>query len=598
MRGQTGALGVEVGPDVDPVRDLPGGRSRRQEGRGVELVGREPTRDGYTCTTGKGFAWQGRLEHARSSPGEVTGDSGHAMQLNVVGVPIAAGGVVTDEDVGVLLVEDLGDTLGGVAKVEMGEAVGVLGMETGVRVAERDHAGDAQCPGRVLEFAMAALGEVRCEIAAGEAGGSVRGHDQDDSVTLGGSPRHGSGGQQGLVVRVGVAEHQRGHRDIVVAGCTRERLRQDRGVRIAHVSDCYLPRTGGIETQVRALAHAQIATGDDVRIITATPGHGDVRAGIDHDDGLPVFRVAAHLPAELPVHPRTAHHVREILRRDPVDVVHIHAGVVSPFAWGALRAAHAVGLPTVITVHSMWGPVASPSLRVSRLVLPWVKDGVAMTAVSHVAAERVRAALGVPVGVIPNGIDPELWPVVPWSPMPGRLRLVSVLRLAPRKRAGALIDVISDAAARLPAGALSAVIIGDGPERDRLQRKVVRRGLAGAITLAGRRDPTGIRVSFADADAFIQASVRESFGIAALEARASGLPVVARAETGAGEFVEDGVTGLLVGSDAEMVDALVDLSTHPERLAVLRAAASAAPPPQEWPLVLNAAREAYRRATA
>lgn len=369
-------------------------------------------------------------------------------------------------------------------------------------------------------------------------------------------------------------------------------------MRIAHVSDCYLPRTGGIETQVRALAHAQLAAGDDVRIITATPGHGAVRSGRDDDGGLPVHRVAAHLPAELPVHPRTAHHVREILRRDPVDVVHIHAGVVSPFAWGALRAARSVDVPTVTTVHSMWGPVASPSLRASRLVLPWVKDGVAMTAVSRVAAERVRQALGVPVGVIPNGIDPGLWPVVPWSPVAGRLRLVSVLRLAPRKRAGALIDVIADAASRLPTGALSAVIIGDGPERDRLQRKVVRRGTTSAITLVGRRDPAGIRAIYAEADAFIQASVRESFGIAALEARTSGLPVIARAQTGAGEFVADGVTGRLVHSDAEMVDVVVGLARDPSQLTRLRSAASAMPPPQEWPLVLTAAREAYRRAGA
>ncbi|MGI9197554.1 MAG: glycosyltransferase, partial [Candidatus Nanopelagicales bacterium] len=110
-------------------------------------------------------------------------------------------------------------------------------------------------------------------------------------------------------------------------------------MRIAHVSDCYAPRTGGIETQVRSLALAQHARGDDVRIITASPGHEGVRAGADVVDGLPVERIALSLPGEIPVHPRTRARVLASLRAAPVDVVHVHAGVISPFAWGAVRAA-------------------------------------------------------------------------------------------------------------------------------------------------------------------------------------------------------------------------------------------------------------------
>jgi hypothetical protein len=76
-------------------------------------------------------------------------------------------------------------------------------------------------------------------------------------------------------------------------------------VRIAHVSDCYAPRTGGIETQVAALATRQSLAGEDVRVITATPGHDAVFSGDDVVDRITVHRLAARIPFELPIHPRT-----------------------------------------------------------------------------------------------------------------------------------------------------------------------------------------------------------------------------------------------------------------------------------------------------
>jgi hypothetical protein len=68
-------------------------------------------------------------------------------------------------------------------------------------------------------------------------------------------------------------------------------------VRIVHISDCYPPRLGGIETQVRALAVRQAAAGHDVHVITATPGEV-VRRGTEQLDGVTVTTV--RLPADLP----------------------------------------------------------------------------------------------------------------------------------------------------------------------------------------------------------------------------------------------------------------------------------------------------------
>jgi glycogen synthase len=186
-------------------------------------------------------------------------------------------------------------------------------------------------------------------------------------------------------------------------------------VRIAHVSDCYLPRTGGIETQVRALALQQVAAGHDVRIITATGGSGDVFAGTEIIDGITVHRVAAHIPAGLPIHPRTYREVSGVLAADPVDVVHVHAGVISPFAWGAIRAARDAGLPTLVTVHCIWGPVAERAFALSDKALGWSKWGIQLSAVSSIAAAHIEKAApaSAPVLVLPNGINPSDWAITP-----------------------------------------------------------------------------------------------------------------------------------------------------------------------------------------
>ena len=372
-------------------------------------------------------------------------------------------------------------------------------------------------------------------------------------------------------------------------------------MRIAHVSDCYAPRTGGIETQVRSLAVRQRAAGEDVRVITATPGHAGVFAGEDRVDGLPVHRLAMDLPFELPIHLRTRREVGAVLDRHPVDVVHVHAGVVSPFAWGAVRAAAERRLPTLVTVHSVWGPLARPGFGLSDAVVRWSRWGVTLSAVSGVAAQRIHAALprAGEVLVVPNGIDPEEWRVPPGGTGPGPLRVVTVMRMAPRKRALPLVRILGAAARALDdRGGLTATLVGDGPERGRAERYVRDRGLGDRIRFTGRLDRDGILAVFAASDAYLQPSVRESFGLAALEARSAGLPVVARQQTGTTEFVRDGVEGLLAEDDAGLVRALVRLGSDRDLVESMAHHNRTTPPAQAWPNVLRIVTEAYARAGA
>ncbi|MEY3734217.1 MAG: hypothetical protein RL347_1576 [Actinomycetota bacterium] len=362
-------------------------------------------------------------------------------------------------------------------------------------------------------------------------------------------------------------------------------------MRIAHISDCYLPRTGGIETQVRGLALAQSARGDAVRVITATPGDGPVRSGRDTVDGLAVDRLAVRLPADLPVHPRTRAGVRALLEADPVDVAHVHVGATSPFAWGALRATAELDLPTVVTVHSVWGPISRGGYRAVRGLL--VRRNVIVSAVSGMAASAVADSLNTDVAVLPNAIDPEPWRRDVAVPrVDGVFRVVTVARIAPRKRIGALITALARAQVLVvPSVRIEATIIGDGPQRALAERMARRLGID--VTFTGRLDGDRIRQVFAHSDAFAQASVRESFGIAALEARAAGLPVIARAQAGTAEFIRDGVEGLLAGDDTSLASAIARLATDAALGDRIAARNVSVPVEQTWQAICSRAEALY-----
>ena len=367
-------------------------------------------------------------------------------------------------------------------------------------------------------------------------------------------------------------------------------------VRIAHVTDCYLPRTGGIETQVRALAMQQRSAGDEVCIITATGGRDGVFSGDDTVDGIPVHRIATHLPFDLPIHPRTRRKVVDVLTANPVDVVHIHAGVVSPFAWGALRAAHELGTPALVTVHSVWGPLARPGFRVSRAAIRWDAWGAQLSAVSDVAAAEIARALpgAGPVLVLPNAIDPSDWRTYRVESEPDELRISTVMRLAPRKRIIPFLKIIDQAQRALQGDPrLRVAVVGDGPERARAERFVRDHGLGSTVSFLGRLDRAEILEVFANTDLFLQPSVKESFGLAALEARSAGLPILARSQTGTTQFVRNGIEGLLADTDAGLAQAIMRLARDRELLGQMAHHNESTLPADTWPRLLTLVHDAY-----
>jgi phosphatidylinositol alpha 1,6-mannosyltransferase len=345
-------------------------------------------------------------------------------------------------------------------------------------------------------------------------------------------------------------------------------------VHIAHVSDCYAPRTGGIETQVTALVAQQRMAGDEVSVLTATPGSSN-----------DAIRLTSRIPFDLPIHPRTYRVVTEQLRRTHPDIVHVHVGAISPFAWEAVRAAHDLGFPVVVTVHSMWGPLSQRGYALSRSFLRWDQWGVRVCAVSSVAAAAVARVIPMEIGLTPNGIDPHPWQESGEPQADAPLRLVSVLRLAPRKRVLALIRMFHQVLHVIPDARLT--IVGDGPLYGVAQRRA--RGLP--VDFTGRLSREQIVSTFSHSHVFWQPSIRESFGLAALEARCAGLPVIARTQSGAGEFITDRKNGWLVESDAMAIQRLI--TTDMPQWAQMRRTNREIPPPVTWQRVLPVIREQY-----
>jgi glycosyltransferase involved in cell wall biosynthesis len=367
-------------------------------------------------------------------------------------------------------------------------------------------------------------------------------------------------------------------------------------VRIAHVTDCYLPRLGGIELQVHDLARRQAGAGHDVTVITSTAAPG---IGLLDPGAVRVCRVGAGVKAGSIAY-RRSFAVRGLVAAAGFDVVHVHASTWSPLAFLAADQAVQLGVPTVATVHSMWAR-STVFYRAGDRLVRWSDRPIAWSAVSSAAAGAMQGILGdrARVSILPNGVDPARWRVGHIRGRPGETRLVAVTRLSPRKRPLQLARMLREARRRLPAGCgLSVEIVGDGPLRERLEGYLRRHDMTSWVQVRGRRSRAEIRSTLARSDLFIAPAVLESFGIAALEARCAGVPVLARSGTGVEDFVEHGRHGWIVGSDPAMVDAIVALAGAPEMLRRVAAASRSKTPAINWDRVLEGCDTLYAAAGA
>ena len=328
-----------------------------------------------------------------------------------------------------------------------------------------------------------------------------------------------------------------------------------------------------------------------MHVLTATRPwpHADAA----ENDSVVVHRLTARIPFDLPIHPRARAVIKRRLADLSPDVVHIHMGAVSQFAWAGINASHDNSLPSVTTVHSMWAPWTKLIYRILKLVNQWQRK-THLSAVSTAAAGPVQRTSGKSVHITPNGVDVSMWADgLEARDVHRPITLVSATRFAPRKRVMPLLELIKKVHAQCGADAVHLVIAGNGPQFNAAQEFVNRHQLQNVVQFAGRIDRIQLKQLFERSDAFIQLSELESFGIAAIEARAVGIPVFGRSGNGFSEFVEHGATGFLEASDAAVAARVIEVVQNPDLLRRLKQQAASTPPVQDWHFAMSAVSACY-----
>lgn len=334
-------------------------------------------------------------------------------------------------------------------------------------------------------------------------------------------------------------------------------------ISVVHVIDHM--GAGGAQQLVANLAIRQLQNGVSVNVI-ALRGPTPLGARLSAS-GVPVYFLGL-----TSWDPRQVALIRRILRTINPSIVHLHLIRACTFGW--IAAALAGVSAIVIHDHEASAEIYThpgPLLALRRLIEPHVTS----PHVIYIAVSETAAAYAVQAGrrpvervkVVYDGIDWEFFANFPLNQaearaslgLPeGKVLIVGVGRLRPVKG----FDILLEAVAALPAN-IHLALAGDGPERSVLAMRATQLEIADRVHFLGHL--TDVRSLLRAGDIYVQPSRREAFGLAAVEAGAIGLPVVASAVGGLREIVCHGETGLLVPPErpTELAAALGQLVVDP-----------------------------------
>ena len=313
-------------------------------------------------------------------------------------------------------------------------------------------------------------------------------------------------------------------------------------MRVAIVTESFLPLVNGVVNSVRHVVDHLIENGHEALIIA--PGHGladyrGVRVVRVRSAAVPMYKT---FPMGLP-----DRQIKEALAEFQPDVVHL----ASPIAlgWLGLRAARRLGIPTVAIYQTdLPGYLRQYNLPGEAACAKWVArihKRSTRTLVPSRSAHAQLEALGVPnLHVWGRGVDLDLfgprhrdrdlhdaWARV-GKKNGDQLDVGYVGRLAAEKQVRRLRELAGVAGTRL-------VVIGDGPEMGWLKKKLPAAKFTGTLT------GVELATAFASLDVFVHTGQNETFCQTIQEAQASGVPAVAPAKGGPLDLIHPGHTGLL-----------------------------------------------------
>ncbi|TVP55410.1 MAG: glycosyltransferase family 1 protein [Gemmatimonadales bacterium] len=323
------------------------------------------------------------------------------------------------------------------------------------------------------------------------------------------------------------------------------------------------PEVGGLESHVYELARGLVDEGHEVRVVTSRSLPGVAREEVV--EGIQVIRTwfpsrgpvgwTTHALASIPVTRRGARWA---------DIVHAQAfSSVVPAGLAARNARR----PLVITLHTShfltraqrpgWRPILRRLVHMGDHVL----------AASTEIAEVGTGLTGGTVGVEPltNGVDTSRFrPVSPAiAAPPGVRRLIVPRRLFPKNGVEFLVRAVPEIRRAIPR--IEVLVVGDGPERGRLDSIARELGVEDQIRFLGSRPHGEMPGLLCSAELAVIPSLMEATSVAGLEAMACGLPLVASRVGGLPEIVGDD-TGVLVppADPPALADAICALLSDPD----------------------------------
>ncbi|MGC9210418.1 MAG: glycosyltransferase family 4 protein [Acidilobus sp.] len=326
-------------------------------------------------------------------------------------------------------------------------------------------------------------------------------------------------------------------------------------IRIALVSDWFLPRVGGVEVSIRELAAELGRQGMEVFVITTSRGENDGRGPLESSEEYTVYRAPSLLngPDGVTVDPLAVARSLLFIKRNAFDLVHSH-GVSSTLSLlTSMIAAGGTGVPTILTNHSLLSDsLVWPASYLLRYALRWPR---ALTGVSRAAARDIERISGRKASVTPNCINVRAW-IESARPLEleGDPTIIITSRLSRRKNPLEIAMVAEELVKRMPRARL--YVIGDGLLGPELKRQLSYRGLGGYVKLLGVRPREEVAGLIASADFFVLTSRRESFGLAVLESMALGTVPIVYESPGVTDLVLNGVNGFIVNDPKSLVERL------------------------------------------
>jgi len=340
-------------------------------------------------------------------------------------------------------------------------------------------------------------------------------------------------------------------------------------MRIAIV--CY-PTYGGSGVVATELGLGLAERGHEVHFVTYAPPfrmpgfHPNIHY---HEVSTPDYPLFVWRPYDLALSSRLV----DVALKHDLDLIHSHYAV--PHAIGAFLAREMLAtaghdIRTVTTLHGTDITLVGNDPSYLHATRFGIQRSDAITAVSAWLVEKTREICGdcKTIDVIHNFVDLDRFnpgqatdEVRRTYAPDGERILVHISNLRPVKRVEDAVRAFARVASKMPAVLL---IVGEGPEAGHAAQAASEAGVGDRVHFLGNQD--GIEVLLASADIFLLPSEFESFGLAALEAMACGVPVVATSSGGIVEVVEDEISGRLVprGDVDALAGACLDILSNEE----------------------------------